>query len=314
MSDVQAWARQGKAWSDPFIALIRGQVGFFTELNGRARDLPKGGDAPGAMKAWADLERAKVAAFESEAVGLSIKASTPPPLPPEFAAYAPLQRMADGMAGLPKIAAERTKMNAALAREVIDLIVASANGDARARTALQSKTFEMDIAIFDTEDALISAGAAILPETSPERDLAQCYIETNAVRRELRRFALAASEGQAGQDRAALAAAIRTHADRMMAAADGLDRSLDAAAAEMGAASADVRGTPMFGIMTKAIDSYRRSGVVQRQLADRLKSLADYVQDPAVTPAQAIAREATLNDLLADNEALVLERRKLIGG
>ena len=227
--------------------------------------------------AWAlDWAKARRLDLDSVQAGDDALPKYPPPLPPEIAGIAALQRVDRGMRDLAAQEIELGRSGIQLGQELISLAERTASGDADAAAQLSGLRFEVVIVSLRGENTLMQTSNAMMGPGSPQSDLQNSIIETNLAMIAL----MQVRKSQAlkdGQDLAPLIADMRRHALAGSAAAQQapLDAksNLTAARNDVGAV-----GAPLLDKLAKSADTYAESAQIEQSIAAAMVTVADSLE------------------------------------
>lgn len=279
-------------WAQQHNEIIRDEMGMLMSLNAgseKAADyFAKGQTREG--KAWATVWAAEQ---RQMLVDLKARLATIPPQPPrptvaEIQRDPTVTRMLQALGRVPSMTAARLDRSGWLQEHFLDLIVRTASGDADAADKIAVAYFDTNIAILETQIETTDIFAAIAAMGQSPQE--QALRGSNGVLRGMVVTYRAIRADIAGEpvDRAASATAVRQQAVVV-------DREL----ATMRRRIAEARALNIpgeFGIKIKRVmDSFEKSESVIADLAGRLRSVADAIEQGPRFDAE---RVATLSDAL----------------
>ncbi len=153
------------------------------------------------------------------------------------------------------------------------------------------------------ENELLEAQRAGAPPF--DSDEIDCMTESNLAAKELLELL-----SDPSRDRAAVAASISAHSDRVVAGADRIKRDADSFAADPRWRA--LRGTRLAAALPQAADLLREGAEVERQIAGVLKAVSSQLADPKADLASVEAIFARVNPLVERRVALQEQRRRLL--
>ena len=308
-----AWMSSAAEWSTPYARLNTDYAAF---LGGLIRDettaetyFQKGDAAGGAAwaKTWAPDQFDRYAKLKARALALGV---TPPPAPPAGGDRLTAS-VIKGLAAMPTLIVGAVTSDEAMVTEAVALGARTAGGDKAAADQLVEKVLALQIAGLRSEIAQSSVNFALPDDPSSDADDAVVQVDRAAV--SITEAAIAGFEHRT-VDRAAVAAAVRAHADGIDVDAGAMEQHSATLLRKYGAPAGQTPNV-VVAAFTTGMQTFPQSAAVERNVAIQLRAIAVLILQPDSTPPQWLqAITDNLSDLLGQAAQLSDQRRAAAGG
>jgi len=312
---TRAWMSSAAQWSAPYVRLNGDYAAF---LGGLIRDATaaehyfKTGDAAGGAawaKTWSADQLSQYARLKARAQALGV---TAPPPPPAGVASDPLAgAVITGLAAMAPIIIDEVRAGEPMVTEAVALGARTAGGDRAASDQLAERVLALQIAGLKSEIAQSSVDFALPDDPTADADDALVQVDRAAIA-----ITEAAMAGFAGRsvDRAAVAAAVRAHADGIDADAEAMERHSALLLKKFGAPPGQTPNA-VVAAFTTGMQTFPQSAAVERKIAVQLRAIATLIEQPGSTPPQwEMAISNNLSDLLGQAAQLSDRRRAAAAG